>query len=850
MGGRVAVLSPEGQFGTVDEKDAEAVVKAGGRVLSGKEKAEKELEAEYAQKSTGEKVAQAALGRGIGPTSEALLSGGRQGLTAGLYEGALRQGIQAVAGPTAGAKFAAHEQAVEEASPIAHGAGEATGMVGGALIGAAAGGGAMGAATRLIPGAGISALGGAAEGGAARVLGGLAGRGVLGRAAASGLALGAQGLVEGAAYGGGQAIGDAMLQDTDLAADKLFASMGHGALWGAGAGVGLGVAGSLTKSALGGVLSRARRPAAELAEEAAGETAAHEPLPAPKGELGAESPQVAASARPIAESAKATAETGTLREAAYDRAWRATGGRKAFAAEANARLPNGTDDVGEVFLRHKVIDADGAPGVRGVVDAAMAGKYSDIAERIAAPLNTVGQRLGEIADTSAARIPVTKISEAFDKVAEPLSKKVGHEGIERGVRDAGFSLLEKLGITDASQTVAVKDLLTQRQALDDLIYREAKSLDPGGRVGALREVRGHIEGIIESSLDDASGKVPGELRAEYKQLKHDYTALKIGQKAAEDSINRGAANRTFSLTDKMIGTASGMVGGAIGGPVGGLISGPAAAAVSKLVRERADAAAAVALHKLSNSQALSKLVDGVDKQIGKAARGLLAEPPKKALPETPKGTSRQRAVTAMRRVAELQADPERFADRVQRETEPIAATHPDLAQAIVQRRVQAASFLASKVPVQPDRDPLDPHPAPHMSDAQAAEFARYAWYVEKPGRFFDELAQGKVTHEGAEVARTLMPRAFEELQMRTLDALATQMARGKAPPFDQRVRLGNLLQIPADVSQRVPHMEFLQTNVQPIDQTATIQGPSAGPSRHSPVKLPTQQSRYDRLEAR
>lgn len=114
-----------------------------------------------------------------------------------------------------------------------------------------------GVAPLLIPGAGVAAgvargagfmpravagLGTAVEHGVAKAVG----KGVLGRAAS----LGASGAVEGALVGGGMAVSDAALQDTELTGEMVVAGMGQGALMGAAAGgvMGAGI-GTLAKGA-------------------------------------------------------------------------------------------------------------------------------------------------------------------------------------------------------------------------------------------------------------------------------------------------------------------------------------------------------------------------------------------------------------------------------------------------------------------------------------------------------------------------------------------------------------------------------------------------------------------------
>lgn len=93
-------------------------------------------------------------------------------------------------------------------------------------------GGAVGSA--LLTGG--TSLGGLAEVGAARVLGPEAAATTLGRMAATGVG----GAVEGAAFGVGDHVSEAVLGDTPLAAESLIASGIHGAMWGGVTGVVLG----------------------------------------------------------------------------------------------------------------------------------------------------------------------------------------------------------------------------------------------------------------------------------------------------------------------------------------------------------------------------------------------------------------------------------------------------------------------------------------------------------------------------------------------------------------------------------------------------------------------------------
>lgn len=178
-----------------------------------------------------------------------------RGATVGLSDAALVR--------TLGESYRQGAQARQQENRLVAGAGEVVGAVGGAL---ATGGlsGAVGAPARVVASAGR-----AAEAGVAGLLG--QGTGVLGRAGARAASLGVAGAVEGSMYGAGQAVSRAALDDTQLSAEKVVASMGEGAVLG-------GLGGAVLGGAIGGVSGAVRaagkskslqQGARELANESA-----------------------------------------------------------------------------------------------------------------------------------------------------------------------------------------------------------------------------------------------------------------------------------------------------------------------------------------------------------------------------------------------------------------------------------------------------------------------------------------------------------------------------------------------------------------------------------------------------
>lgn len=833
MGKRVAVLDPDGKFATVDEADVPNLP-LGARALTPKEIAAKESDEAYAQKSTAEKItgaasmvgpvpflARAAIKHATGhdeeivpalpPTVEAYKQGVSTAFTGGLATAAEHEALRALGGDAAAKAYAKNVADVKQAHGTAYGAGMAAGVVGDIASGGA-----------------LSPLGGAVEGAAARGLSGVASRGVLGRALATGGALAARGAAEGAVIGAANQISEDSLGDRDIAADKVFAAMGLGALTGGVSGGVLGAGGSLAASGARGALSRVLSKGAEAATEAAS-TAEGTIAKAAAPEQGPLSKLLGGKGDDVA------------KDIAQDRAFRATGGRKEFVKEANKYLPNGTNDVGEVLLRHGVLSAD-----EGLLRGALSGTPEAMLPKVTAAGDAMGQRLGQITSSSPATIRAGDIGEAIADVVDKYGSKAATKPAADSLAKFGKTLGGTLGITSLEDAVPLQRLLEERKALDRLVF-EGAPLDASLQVEIKRELRGKLEGLITKGLDEASGKVPGELAAEYKAIKHDFQALRIARDAIEDSIARGTANRTYSLTDKIIGAAAGAASTVVGGGMlGGMVAGPGAATVSKFVRERGDAAVALLLHKQASMGTLSRTIRTIDEHLDSASRGLLLPPKPQPYSKPAKAEPvRQQAAKAMAEVARLQSDPQALMTSMSRSTEAMHSTAPELAMGIQMRTARALAFLATKMPAAPDPDPLDPHPAPKISDAEAASFVRTYEYVQQPTKFLEDLSRGKLTFEGAEAAQAMMPDVFEDLQKRTLAQLADLKARGKAPPYQQRQMLGVLLNIPATPSQRPDHMAFLQANVQATSQPAP-QAQANPPKRPLPTK--PQYSPLDRLE--
>lgn len=870
---QIKAYDRRGEKITISKDEIGQLYALGGRVAKVDEVKAAELEAEFDKQTTAQKVGGVLL-QGPAALSPSLMAGKRgaeAGFTAGLAAPLEAKAAEAIV-PGAGKAMARRELDLKEAHEGAYGVGEAAGMVGSAL--ASGGTGAAGAAAKAIPGVGISAIGGAVERGVAGRLAGLAAKGTLGRAAATAAEIGARGAVEGGAFAAAQAASEQVLADPDLSAQKLFTAdgltaVGKAGLVGAGTGflggAALGGAGSLAASgarkAFGGlarVMSKGEPAAAELVAKEAGVAERSAMLPAePTGVVPGSvtergtlvSGQAPVSGEPIlgtlerevaaatkageAEALQAANRNPTkdwLMKQSHGLAFDALNATKKQGLDAIEHVKGGREAVGE-YVQREIISKN-----PNMFRAGLNGRADDLYQAIQADkYGRIRQGLSDAIKAHPARVNVEELATIgqqmhAEMIKDPTRVAGADPFLGRIMQEAGA--VGRSGKIAADGTMDAAESYYLRAALEKRAYEVGKQSSAAAE--AYKQFLRKWDDVTVRALDEAAEKAgKGGGRDEILKWKREYQLASAAEEAAKHGADRVIGNNAIGLREG--------IGAAVAIASGHIFAGPAAAIAMKVAKERGKAVGAFALAKLAERDALAKWVQKVDSQIGKASKGLLDKPSKGV--RDPMPPTRALSRTALAKVAEFQADPESYIDRVARQHESLAAHSPEIAESLTAKHVQAMTFLASKVPVSPDPDPLDPHPAPALTRGEEAELGRYWWYVEKPSRFYAEVARGKLTYEGAEVAQALTPGAFEQLQAQTAEALTERLAKGERLPFRQRQVLGVLLDFAATPSQRPEHARFLQQN-------AITPEPPPPPAPRRAAPNPSQRtSSYDRLEA-
>ena len=724
---------------------------------------------------------------------------------------------------------------LKESYPTTSGAGELAGMVGGAALGGGLAAGALGKAGTVaryaIPTAAFDAAGEAVGGAALRGLGGRLGESVLSKAATTALEYGARAAVEQGLYSGVHEMSEEMLGDHELNAEKIFSASAEGAALGGLVGGGLGAAGSLVKSGTTGLKGLIAETAARHVDDIEG--------------------------------------------LANEQRWKTVDPLKKYTREAEARVEGGTKTVGDAMKRYDI------------------GKVGDDIEATAskaeAAKSEIGKKIGDIHASSPATVEYGELIDTIDEVIDPLRKKAGQEHIVDSLTKYRSSLADKLGVnaevdafvrarnmgepinlgakamterehqllTEAwaaarSKPLPVQDVIFQRKALDDLVYGEAKALDPNMRVGFLRDIRRGIEGHVVDAIDSAATKAgKTEMRAELMGLKRDYQAMSIVSDAAADSTARAATNRNFSLSDYISGGAASHAGAAVGGAVlgapgamlGGLAGGALGAAGNKYARSQGNAIAASTLDKLAAYSRAQQAIRQTDKQLAATAKALVNGAEHSGAPVTE--PLRKRYAAARSEYDDMAGNPRAVAEKL-----AIPESHlPKTSAAAAMVATRAFAHLTSTSPPALGRPTLGRAVPSRPSDADMHRYVQTHRDTTRPLEALRNL-QYRPAQSTAYALQTVTPKMYADLQQRCLQHVVDREAAGKPLPFDARQRLHLILGIITDPSQDPKMVKALQANLAGDDaaeQTGSDTAPSSAPRS---VELPTQPGGMDRLEAR
>lgn len=826
----VPVRSPDGQIGTVQAKDYEAARAAGAELVSHEEYHKADLEARRG---------------GLGDTLAAAGEGLARGLTVGLSDPLAVGAARAFGGEEAAQKTRTHLAEEKEAHPIAStgteilgaalpaiASGGATAPEEGAAL-AAEGGGRMAALLRAIgaPARAVAAAGEGAGGIAERAMTAVfdepGASGAMARIARAAIKSGAQASAEGALFGAGQEVSEDVLGDHDLNAEKVVAAMGHGAIWGAVAGAGVGGGVRAAQETIGPLLSRV----------------------APK-----------------------------LDRAANEQAARAFDVKLNVARKAEARA-GGALELGATARKYDIVP-------NSPLEAAKIGP-EELLQRTRTAMDQVGSQIGAILEGSSATVKASEILAPLDERIAALQKTAAGRQTAESLVSFRRTLADTLGVPAEGATalemparvertpqamqqyiaehpevmrtpeweealrrnqmpdsvryepvpegakappmaadpdVPIKHLIAERRALQ---ARLKWPVQEGGDAGhELRQFSGQLNELEETAINRAShtlGEAQGTaLRAANKDMQRLY----LLEEAAERKLAAHTALRKLSPTSYLAGIGGAAMGH---GSVLGALQGVGAALGHQVVHDRGNAVASAVLGRLARLDLIVRAGERVDAEIEGAAKAFVSRDtsrsPKIRLrhfasaPETDQELDDRHAAMGA-------APPQVTPAHVESALPGIHAHAPKTAAALALVAGKGAAYVAQAM-APPSGQPTLLRPQPRPDEQAMSRELRIRGAVEDPvGTFARALETGKVNADEIGAIKATKPKLYTQMQQ----VLAQQIAQHRdSLDYHKVVTASAILGVPLDPSLR---------NVAALQQTYAASAQQAAPQQPGRAKAP------------
>jgi hypothetical protein len=633
-----------------------------------------------------------------------------------------------------------------------------------------------------------------------------------------------EGGLDGAIYGGTQAVAELTQRRSELTGQAAAAHVLKGTAFGGAAGASFGGALYGLGVPVAGAMAKASGPMKKLVGDAL-------PIDLPTN--------------------VSTPEeffTGVAENAAYD----ALGGRKKFQDLVAKRGPEWEAAAKKWFAGSTVkIDGEDVPLI------AAGDTWEDLAGKLESVKNSTGESLGSFYRDLDEQVSlksgvshqaiVAKLDKMRDELPELRSGALRRdldEVIDETMRDAILSDIERRG---------TGELRNQRLAalgiLHDTPFREVRDRLGGLSGNRLREVYdrfgktfgddfskldfqhavnnkgiyyaqrrfdmvaetdrrnqfGAIGALWRDEIDDAAARalteaqganVAKETIESFKEAKKQYGYASEFLDQAADKASRARANNKSSLTDNLygatfLGGTLAAAGGAAAGAPGALVAGMVGALGSRYLRERGlsyTVAGARSLAALAKSREAT--LESIGSVASKLSRGIKEPRGPIGLPfaaktlsmitfdgNKPEGDTREEVLNSIiGQIGTIQGNPESFGRRLTNELGELNIIAPEVAKEVIASKSRMVNFLWEKAPKPGESySKLQPKLYAHsyLTPDSMGKFERYLYASMNPiDAVKNDLGDGSLTSETLEAVETIYPALFQELRSKIVEEMA------------------------------------------------------------------------------
>lgn len=468
----------------------------------------------------------------------------------------------------------------------------------------------------------------------------------------------------------------------------------------------------------------------------------------------------------------------------------------------------------------------------------------------------VGETMKKIDDVAAANPDI--LPSARDTYAS-IARKIDDEIIQKYADVPGFKTQiapvknirnEFLELAKKPESLKASELHKLRMKVDELIKFDKAPGTFTLKEKALNDVRfalnDEIQKIAELATNSDTNNAFGNLLKDLLEANKDFSYASRLIPSIEKKVEKQAAKRSiFNLSDLVLGGAAYDVAAGLGGVAIG-----AKKLLESDFRRRVSILSAVERQNRKVDSTITNGIKSFFKESAPAARsaakkGLITSNLSTRLDDKKKAKNRKQAFKNINdNILELTSNPDKLVNTIGKRTLHLSNIAPNITAAATQTAIRGVQFLASKLP-KPTADAsvnIFAKREFEPSDMQLAKFERYVEAVENPMSAVEDLKSGTLTREAAEAIKVVYPQIFAKLQENVINELQSS---AEPVPYNKRLQLGVLLDIPTDVSLEPQNIAGLQSNLQPPEE----QGPT--PARADNVNFAErEETKQNRLAQR
>lgn len=684
----------------------------------------------------------------------------------------------------------------------------------------------------------------------------------LSRIGIKGITSAARGAFEGAAMGAGDAISEDALGDHELTAERLLSHMGHGALFGGLVGGPIG----------GGVeaLSTALRKASPTLQKASDELLVRSLDP--KGKMN----------RSIQ---KTIEDIGQDKFAKYVREFNLPPGKMDSdgVRVALEKVAGDLEGVGQQYykqvdnvaewgakqnrqivdtmfdeLKHGYTDPEGQK-ILGLLSSPKtnAGAVRTVFNQLTDALGVDMGRKIQLAGKKAARETeevsslIGKAQAAIEKSggqltadelallaqrsqkAKPKTRTLGsmfEEYLGKGKYQDAFDLLGKevekgnYQLKTAEEAAQrVREIQQRSKVMNSFVPGLPGSAGPAPDVQGLRGLYTKIRNVVDDHIASNLGK---EAETGLKEWRQKYRVFKRVEELAEHAQLRGRANNILGLSDTVVGAGALAGSLATGHPLAAVI----APFASKWIRDNGASYGARILDKAANLGAIKKLADKSDAALEKGTKEFFKPKAKPKFHTYGSGKSLdEHFKNEAERVQFVAQNPDISMQQIANNIQPLAGHAPNTALYAQQAAVATALKLQKLLPKPPGQNIIfDQSTTPDPKRISDLDKMRWLKQVEAATQPYQTvakgLARGTITPEQVDIIKQTNKKAYDDIANKFAIKLAQQVSKGDVMPYNKKVVVGTLFNIPVDHSMDHNFVLAMQSNFISKSETSGAAG--------------------------